>query len=661
MYESLLTYFLVAGFLGLLVASILSLFKATFKSAAWFFVLANVLNFFAGVTYFLTATGYTFILVRFNSFFNFSPTLSGLSAIFLTVISLVSALVGVYSVRYLDLYQKTYNKYTTQFLMGLFVFGMQAVLLANNSFTFLFFWEVMSLSSFFLVLSDKTKESFNAAFLYFIMTHLGASAILGGFLILGNGSLFFDLSMIQEVTQQLTPTLATAAFCLFLFGFGSKAGLVPLHVWLPEAHPQAPSNISALMSGLMLKVAIYGFLMVVLNFAYMPTWAGTLVIILGLVSGVVGALYAAIETDMKKAFAYSSIENMGIIFSVIGLAIYITANYAHSNLMRYFIPLIVFAIIHSLSHAFFKTALFLSSGLVISRVHSRSLELMGGFAKSLPLFSFFFLLVIMGSLPIPPFGTFYGEWGLIHVAISLMSQAGGMLLPIVVLILSVIGLIGGLAVFAMIKIFAISMLGLPRYREHEIKSELGDGLLVWPIAGLALGVLSIGIFANYFISIISNVLNSSELITENAIGSISSMQLLSVVLGFLLFAYLLNYFFALNKKERSYHTWDCGQPINSTMEYTAAAFSAPIRFFFLNLIGRNKLITSEPVVVTNPWIRNYSFSLLISSAWKSSVYLPIEKFMNFLSLRVKLIQSGRIQYYLLLLLATLIVALSIAL
>lgn len=663
MESSLIFNLLSLGFFGLLLSGVLSLFKPTYRFSTYLFVLSNGLNFLAGSSFLLLTSGDSLVLSQFRWLFEFKPTIHYLSAIFLTVISLVSSLVGVYSIRYLEVYQNTYNRYSTHFLMALFVFGMQAVVLANNTFSFLFFWEIMSLSSFFLVLADKSKESFSAAFLYFIMTHLGASAILGGFLILGNGSLLFDFSSIATASQALSPLMLSVSFGLLLFGFGSKAGLVPFHVWLPEAHPQAPSNISALMSGLMLKVAIYGFLIVVLGFSSLPIWSGPVVIGLGLISGLIGALYAALESDIKRAFAYSSIENMGIVFTIIGLAVYLKNFYAGASLFGLFIPLLVFALVHALSHAFFKTALFLASGLIISRVHSRSLEIMGGFAKALPVFSFVFLLAIFGALPVPPFATFFGEWGFIHVMVTLLSDAATQksLIAILVLMLSSIGLIGGLAAFAMIKIFAISMLGLSRDKHHELKKEQGDNLMIVPIGILVAGVVALGVFAQPLIAnLTANLKNSSAAVT-NVSSQFSSFGLFLLVIGSLIFAYLFDWFFAREKSERLYHTWDCGQPINSTMEYTSSAFVAPIRFFFANLIGRTRSVTSEPVVATNIWIRKYSFYLRIHPALKETLYRPIISLILAWAEKVKSIQSGRIQYYLLLLLVTLIIALSIAL
>ena len=525
----------------------------------------------------------------------------------------------------------------------------------------------MSITSFFLVMADRKTESIRAAFLYFIMNHLGASSILGGFLILSGGSIFFDFSNIAFASANLAPALSSLAFVLFLFGFGSKAGLVPFHVWLPEAHPEAPSNISALMSGLMLKVAVFGFIKIVFALVGLPIWAGLVVIVLGLLSAIVGVLYAVIERDMKRAFAYSSIENMGIIFAILGIALYIIAQSSNSSVGSISNILVVFAIFHAINHAFFKTALFLSSGIIINRFHSKRLEVMGGLAKFMPFFSFAFLLAILASAPLPPFGTFYGEWGLIQNAISLLHNAT--LNPTVMLVIlgsvALLGLVSGLAVFAMVKIFGISMLGLARDEHVDRRSEKMDYYLSVPVLILGSGVLLLGIFAKSIIGWLNghgNILATSSNEKIIAVTSnLSSVMIFLLPIFFLALAYGLYKFFIDKPNEREYQTWDCGQPINETMEYSATAFSAPIRFFFLHLLGRDKVLKSVPIMESNPWIRKYAFSLAFTSVWKNKLYEPIASILNVLAPRAKVIQSGRIQYYLLFVLGTLIVTLIIVL
>ncbi len=667
MTVNFLIYGVFVYFIGLALSGVFSLSKRFFKNSLQLFVFINFLGFLLGLIYFFNFAPQQIVLANWSSLFAFSPTVTLLGAVFFTLISGVSALVGVYSVRYLELYKETYNPLTTQFLTAFFVLGMQGVMFANNVFMFLFFWEVMSITSFFLVFADKSGESFKAAFLYFIMTHLGASAILGGFLILSGGNILFDFANITSAAGNLSPALAALAFVLFLFGFGSKAGLVPFHVWLPEAHPQAPSNISALMSGLMLKVAVYGFIKVVFALTNLPNWAGLMVIALGLFSSVVGVLYAVIERDMKRAFAYSSIENMGIIFTMLGVSIYLLAQNGPVEMIAFSNLIVVFAIFHAINHALFKTALFLSSGVVISRFHSRRLEIMGGLAKIMPLFSFAFLIAILSSLALPPFGTFYGEWGLIQSILNLLHMPflSATAMIILLVVLALLGLVSGLAVFAMVKIFGISMLGLPRTSHFENETEKRDYLLIFPILVLAIGVIVLGIFAKTIIAWL--VSYGDVLATVPAVAvSVPSSQISSVMV-FLFPAIVLFGTWALfkvlsrEKLEREYKTWDCGQAIDASMQYSSTAFSAPIRFFFLHLLGRDKVLKSKPILATNPWIRDYTFSMSLKSIWKDKLYQPVSSILNALAERVKVLQGGRIQYYLLFVLGTLIVTLIIVL
>lgn len=646
-------------FLSLLFSGVFAIVGRSFVKATWLFVFSNVIGFLFSAIYFFEFFGQNIILARFDWFLQFTPQLTPLSAIFFLIVSGVSAVVGVYSVRYLTLYEDLYSPRIIQFLMSFFVLGMQGVLIANNTFSFMFFWEIMSITSFFLVFSDRSQQSISAAFLYFIMTHLGASAILGGFLILGGGSFFFDLENIRSASQELSPTALSCAFLLFTFGFGSKAGLVPFHVWLPEAHPQAPSNISALMSGLMLKIAVYGFITIMLTMANVPAWAGLIVLFLGLLSSVVGVLYAVVERDMKRAFAYSSIENMGIIFVMLGMAIYLLAqdSYVNAHMIAY--SIVAFAILHAISHALFKTALFLSSGVVINRVHTKSLDAMGGIAKMMPFFAFGFLMVILSSLPIPPFSTFFGEWGFIQNIIiamrEMIGETGALVLFLVILTIS--GMVSGLAIFAMVRIFSISMLGLPHHLDMESRDEKEDHLLIFPIVFLGLVVFALGFFAqtilnSLFVSVYT-MANYVHMVSYENLHT-SSYFIGSVIILFFMAMYMLKKVISFNQKEREYHTWDCGQPINATMQYSATAFAAPIRFFFLTFIGRNKIMQSKPIIESNPWIREHIFTLSIRSKWSDILYVPIAKFLLFFAEKIRFVQGGRIQYYILFLLFALI-------
>lgn len=653
-------------FIGLFFAGFFAIILKNWKKSIQLFSIINFIGFFCGISYLFNFPTKTIVLFNLQWFFSFSPSLTLLSGIFFTLISGVSALVSLYSLRYFELYENKYNLFLVQFLTVLFIFGMQGVLFANNSFTFLFFWEIMSVSSFFLVMSEKTTQSVKAAFLYFIMTHLGAASIMAGFLILSSGNLFFDINNIKVASTQLSSSSVTLAFIFFFFGFGSKAGIVPFHIWLPEAHPEAPSNISAIMSGLMLKIAIYGFIKIVFSIVGIPIWASVLVIALGIVSAISGALFAAIEKDIKKVFAYSSIENLGIIFAMLGTSLFLFSKNISAGIQIANI-IFIFAIFLSINHAIFKTALFLSSGVIMSRFHLRSLEKMGGLSKIMPFFSIIFLLIILSSLPIPLFGTFYGEWGFIENIINIFyinefdSSVIGMLLGV----LSFIGIVSGIAVVAMVRVFGISMLGRSRSAHLEKYSEKKDILMIMPIAILSLVTLILGIFSRqiilWMINYKNNIINNFDNIEPFYAKSFSSSIFFIFFIFCLIAVYFIKNYFVKNKRERVYKTWDCGQEIDSTMEYTATAFSAPIRFFFLPLLGSKKYLTSKPIVETNKWIRKYYFTLHLRSFWRDKIYRPFVDFLLFIAENIKIIQAGRIQYYLLFLFITLIITLIVAL
>lgn len=657
--ENLIIYGIYLFLFGILAGIFASALKRPFKESNGLFIASTLIGFFSGLAFLLNFSGQELVVAKFPVFFNFQLSLDFLSGIFFALLNGISALVFLYGGEYLKRYRSVYDIQNVQFLTGFFILGMAGVLVSSGVIGFMIFWEMMSIASFLLVVADRSKESVRAGFIYFIMTHLGAGAILAGFLILNQGSLAFNLNDIADAVENISPFMLSVSFLLLLFGFGSKAGLIPFHIWLPEAHPQAPTNISALMSGLMLKISLYGFLRIILAVSGLPAWTAILVIAFGIMSALFGALYAAVEKDIKRAFAYSSIENMGIVFTMLGIALHIMSVNSLSEADVAAAFLVAYAIFHAINHAIFKTGLFLSSGVVISRVHSKSLEKMGGFAKAMPVFSFAFLMIILGSAALPPFGTFYGEWGFVRSLIQLTqnSVASPASLAIFLIVLPIFALVSGLAVFAMVKIFSISMLGLPRTHWHKSEGD-NDSVLVYPIAILGVLMVLSGIFAKFIIEALVLNIGSMSVKTISSNAIIFSPAVFAIFILFLGLVWILHRISSGNEnRKRDYHTWNCGQSIDASMEYTATAFAAPIRFFFLPLLRRFKEISAVPVTETNPWIVKKSFSLSLGSNWQEKFYGPIFGFIFRMAENVRRIHNGRIQYYLLLILATLIITL----
>ncbi|MCR4313940.1 MAG: hypothetical protein NUV84_01695 [Candidatus Uhrbacteria bacterium] len=621
-------------------------------------VVSGVLGVLASFKVFLTPqTVLSFGLASSEFFPVFQLDLFG--AVFFVLISIVSILSAVYAVPYLASYQKIYHLQSLNALAAAFVLGMQLVIVSQSPMAFMLGWETMSIASFFLVVSDRSHESVKAALLYLVMTHLGAGALFIGFLLLSQGSLFADFGQLAELALSAPAWILSVAFGVFFFGFGSKVGLVPFHVWLPEAHPAAPSHISALMSGVMLKVALYGFLRVML-FILPPIGTTVSLVILGfgLLSALYGVLYAVVERDFKRTLAFSSIENMGLIFTMLGVAFFAQSQ----GLEGLYQTALIAAVFFAIAHAVFKSGLFLASGVIVRTVHSRDLEKMGGLAHRLPLFSVLFLALSLAAASLPPFAPFFGEWMFFQSLLQSFSSQSLLVSVVLISTFAVVALVGGLAIFAMVKLFAISMLAEPRSEAaktiHE-EPRAGELLAIAVLAILALGG---GLYAPTILSLIgASVLVSSPLTMTVGSATIQPSLILWLLLGCIFFVWILRRIFSRTTFERTYHSWDCGQPISASMEYTATAFSAPIRFFFRLILKTKKTLVAQPVVVTNPWIVTRTATVDLRSIWMDYGYVPLGRLIIGMAELVKKIQSGNIRFYLFLMFLTLILTIWVAL
>lgn len=589
----------------------------------------------------------------------FQMTLDGWAGFFLLLVNGGVLLASLFAVKYLPHYASEYSLSSLNVASALFIFGMQATILSSSVLAFLCFWEVMSLSAYFLVIADRKEDSLRAGLLYLIMTHLGFACLLVGMFTLAQGNPSITIAGLALQASTLPMSQLGIAFFFLLAGFGSKAGLVPLHQWLPYAHPQAPSNSSALMSGVMLKVALYGFLrFVVLLFPGVPTAWAMVVLFVGLLSAFFGVLHASVENDLKRLLAWSSIENMGIVFAAIGLALIFRS---HGLSMA---PLLVVALLHSLNHAIFKSGLFLSAGSIISEIHTRNLNHLGGLAQAWPGLSKWFLGLVFAAAALPPFGTFYGEWLLLQNVAGSMSAFPLQIRIVFVCVLAVMGLVGGLAIFTFVNVFSAIFLGRPR-SEHAGHVKALPTLLVMPAAVCAIASLVVGLF----VSPITHLLNQLVVMQQSSTVSLSlqtaggMVNPLSLLLALIIIGAGVMFVrrFSMNNAIRETGTWDCGQPITPRMEYTPSGFSAPVRFFFRSLLlSRNRMHT-EQVVPGNKWIVSRKLEWSTHSVWEEFFYRPIIKTVMRISERTKRLQSGIVQFYLLLILVTLVIVLVVAL
>jgi formate hydrogenlyase subunit 3/multisubunit Na+/H+ antiporter MnhD subunit len=448
----------------------------------------------------------TFILPLGLPDFPFLIRIDSLSSFFLIILGLSSAGISLHASSYFrGIKGKEFR--TTFIFYHLFLVGMACVFISNDGYSFLISWELMSLTSYFLVTVDHhSTESRKAGFIYLLICHIGAAALLLSLGGMQHGEGNFSFDFIRQVV--LSPNLKLIALLLAFFGFAFKAGLVPFHVWLPEAHPAAPSPISAMMSGVMVKCAIYGFI----RFAFdllggnFPSWVGLLLLIVGLFSAFYGVIYAIVQTEMKRLLAFSTIENMGIIFAVTGLSlIFLALNKIDLSALA-----LVAVLYHCLSHAFFKSLLFLSTGNVLHATGERNLGKLGGLIQFMPWVAMLSLIGVIGMAGLPPLNGFISEWLMIQSFLSFAEIPESYLTLIIPLCAALFILIAGLAGYMSVKFFAVIFLGQPREKKLN---DAKDALLTEKIAlsYFAFSCLMLGIFPNFFISylkiIVHQILN----------------------------------------------------------------------------------------------------------------------------------------------------------
>ncbi len=396
--------------------------------------------------------------------------LDGLSAFFLLPlfgIGFVGALYGTEYMRHekARLHWSWYN---------LLLISMSVVVTAANGLFFLFAWECMSLTSFFLVISEHNQaEAVQAGWTYLLATHLGVACLFAFFLTAGAFSGSLDFASFHALAVVTAP-VATVLFLLLLAGFGSKAGIFPLHVWLPDAHPAAPSHVSALMSGVMVKTAIYGLLRLCSFLPVSPAWWGSLLMTLGIIGALFGIAMAAMQRDVKRSLAYSTVENIGILFLALGF-------WMQSRAMgQPAIAALALAggLIHLLNHALFKSLLFLGAGSLLHATGSRNLNQMGGLMRRMPLTS---LMIVGGGMAIsalPPFNGFIGEWYLYCALLEDSAALSGLYGFFPAALVGLLALVGGMTIVVMTRLIGIALAGEPRSAGAEQAHEAG-----WPMRG----------------------------------------------------------------------------------------------------------------------------------------------------------------------------------
>lgn len=594
--------------------------------------------------------------------------LDPLSALFLSIIGLMVTAASIYGPSYVREFE--HRKDPLPVLggfTGLFVAGMLMVVLSNDVYMFMISWEIMALSTYFLVtFQHENSANRRSGFFYLLMAHIGASMILLAYAVLaGFGDGFtFDTLRAAELTQ----TWATVAFLLAFAGFGLKAGLVPLHAWLPEAHPVAPSHVSALMSAVMLKVAIYGFIRFtydLLGFDYITRDWGVLVLILGSATALIGVLYALVQRDVSRVLAYSSVENIGVIFIGLGLSLVFFAT-GHEQLGA--LGLIA-ALFHAVNHSIFKGLLFFGAGAIAYTARERSLDQLGGLLKKMPWTGFFMLIGSLSIASLPPFNGFVSEWLILQAALQEWAMEGGMIRFIIPSSAAVLALTGALALACFVRLYGVAFLGQARSRRARRASEVPFSMRLAQ-AFLAVLCVLFGLLATQILQVIQVVpdfLSGQPLQSLSSHGSMwltpiekpdtdsistasYSAPLVVLSIGGAWWVVSLMVRRGKVKTIRPCEPWDGGfSKPDARMQYTAAAFAQPFQRVFSEVFKINEEVERDR--------DGLKYRVKITDRNLLLFYQPIAQGIQLAAKKVALLQSGSIRNYLAWSLGTLVVLL----
>jgi len=552
---------------------------------------AGILGIFAAIPVLMSGHGEVFSTSGPFPFAAFTVRFDPLAALMVLIISLVTAAAGVYSLSYVKDYAKR-GVGAMGFFLNLFVASMMLAVVVDNAFYFTLFWELMTITSYFLVIFDQDQEAVDAGFLYFFIAHAFSMLIMVAFLLLFTHTGSLDFASFREA--DLPPWLASVVFVLAFFGFAAKAGVMPLHVWLPHAHPAAPSHASALMSGVMIKLGVYGIIRVGVDFLGAgAAWWGWMVVAFGAVSAVLGILYALAERDIKRMLAYSSVENIGIILMGTGLAI-VGAAGGQPVLAALGLGA---AFYHLLNHALFKGLLFLGAGALLHSTHTRDMAEMGGLGRRMPWTALCFLVGALSISAIPPLNGFVSEWLTYQTffAAGTSSQFAGRLLgPLAAVALAITG---ALALMCFVRAWGMVFAAAARSEPAADAREVPWPMLV-PMGALALLCAFFGVGAPLAANVLSGV--SAAVLRADSLqissgwlvfpGNPGQAVLSTPLVALLLIGLLIMPLSIALLRRRRYvapriadEAWVCGYQHTPQMSVSVAGFVEPPRVIFRNL------------------------------------------------------------------------------
>jgi len=584
--------------------------------------------------------------------------LDRLGAIFLAVIGAVTVPVSIYGFGYAAAYDGRYSARWIALQTGVFLLSMCLVVCAASVLTFVLAWELMAVTSWLLVITEHDRpDTVRGGLWYLAMTHMSLAALLAAFFLLGrHGTTAWTFDALRAGARSLPPGTRNAVFILALIGFGSKAGLIPVHVWLPRAHPAAPSHVSALMSAVMVKLGVYGLLRVGLDLlGGGPAWWGVVLVAAGASTALTGVLYALVDDDLKRLLAYSTIENVGLITLGAG------AGFLFLSLAQPAAAAVAFsaALLHVVNHAAFKGALFLGAGSVLHATGVRDINRLGGLVKRAPWTAATFLVGSLSIAALPPFNGFASEWLLFQSFLPGVASSRASIAVLLTLGVGALALSGGLAAATFVKAFGISFLAMPRSAEaadaHEAGWAMRTGMAILALACPVLAVLTVPV-----LSAISGALAGVGglpaasttfslgvvLETPQALGRVSPVAIMAVLAAVSAGVWLAIRLVSRGRR-RVDDTWGCGRiGQTSRMEYTSTAFAEPLRRIF----GELYRPTDDLTVTVQPGspyhIRAITFRTQLHPWFERGVYDPLVRATHAAASRVRALQSGSINAYL---------------
>ena len=566
-----------------------------------------------------------------------------LSAFFILIISAISCFGVIYANGYLKPYIEK-NKSITAHLIFLttLISSMLLVVTCQNALMFLICWEIMSLSSFFLVIfENEKKEILKAGIKYLVFMHISVIFIIIAFAMLALKSGSLDFNSFAPILQE-NKIFTNTIFLLAFIGFGTKAGFVPFHNWLPDAHPAAPSHVSAIMSGIMIKTGLYGILRLLSLIGTPSKLLAFSVILISVVTALYGILYAISQHDIKRLFAYSSIENIGIIGIGIGTGM-IGLTYGNNV-----VTLLGFggALLHIFNHSIFKQLLFLLAGSVYIKTHTRDIEALGGLIKSMPISGLLFLFGSIAICALPPFNGFISEFLIYFGMLKGLEITNFFVILALIFTIAGLAFVGTMAILCFTKVFSIVFLGMPRSDSSaNVVKDVTYSMTI-PMSILTLMCLAIGLFPQFAIQLINKPI---EVLSNNSVEyfniPVEILQQISgfalIFLGTILALTVLR--FAICKGKIKYHdTWGCGydRP-NRFMQYTASSYASP----FLSML---KPLFKKVFDIEKPkrlFPRSAHFALHIDDIEEAYVIHPLVKFDEWFLSKFEKLQSGNIQTY----------------